>query len=75
MVKAVQYCHANGVIHRDIKMENFLLDVDEDTKKIIVKLSDFGLAHMMSLGQPEIKRIGTFATMAPEMLKGEVHTA
>ena len=39
LVEAVKYCHQHGVVHRDIKLENILID---DKNKI--KLTDFGLA-------------------------------
>lgn len=31
---AVAYCHARGVVHRDLKAENLLLDVNNDIKLI-----------------------------------------
>lgn len=34
MIGAVEHAHANNVVHRDIKLENFLVDVDRDTGKI-----------------------------------------
>ena len=41
---SVQCCHSNGVVHRDIKMENILLDYDDVTGAIMIELTDFGLA-------------------------------
>ena len=41
---AVDYCHSRGVMHRDIKMENFLIDFNENTGHVTVELTDFGLA-------------------------------
>ena len=44
MLQAVNYSHKCSVIHRDVKMANFLVDFDDDTGRVKVKLSDFGLA-------------------------------
>jgi len=44
MALAVNHCHQNNIIHRDIKLENFLVKTDNNTKIMIVKLSEFGLA-------------------------------
>lgn len=46
MLSAVHYCHSLGIIHRDIKVENFLLDLEEDGETLIVKLTDFGLCKV-----------------------------
>lgn len=47
MLKAVNHCHEKGIVHRDIKLENFLVDFDERTSDIIIKLSDFGLSEFI----------------------------
>jgi testis-specific serine kinase len=39
ILAAIEYCHSQGICHRDIKCENILLD-----KSDIVKLIDFGFA-------------------------------
>jgi serine/threonine protein kinase len=43
MLDAVEHCHAQGIVSRDIKLENFMLDERTDT----IKLIDFGLADYL----------------------------
>jgi len=67
MVAALAYCHAQGVLHRDLKPTNVFLLEDGASK-----LLDFGLAKretdepLTALG----KRIGTPRYMAPEVVRG-----
>jgi tetratricopeptide (TPR) repeat protein/tRNA A-37 threonylcarbamoyl transferase component Bud32 len=64
---ALQYAHSQGILHRDVKPENVMLN-REDT----AKLMDFGLAKM--LGQPSLTQegiiVGTVAYVAPEIALG-----
>ncbi|KAL2896385.1 CBL-interacting serine/threonine-protein kinase 6 [Bienertia sinuspersici] len=39
LISAVDYCHSRGVFHRDLKLENLLLDQDDN-----IKVTDFGLS-------------------------------
>ena len=43
MVKAVAHCHENNIIHRDIKLDNFLVGFDSNGN-MQIKLTDFGLS-------------------------------
>jgi predicted ATPase len=65
---ALNYAHAQGVLHRDVKPENILV-----TEEGVAKLMDFGLAKM--LGQPGITQegiiVGTVTYLAPENALGK----
>jgi serine/threonine protein kinase len=65
--------HARSIIHRDIKLENLLVQFNP----LSVKISDFGLAVDLSsgvIGEQGSGIVGTFAYMAPEIAKDRVHS-
>lgn len=67
LVGAVAYVHQQNCVHRDLKLENILLDKHEN-----VKLLDFGFAREYEGKTNYLQTFcGTICYSAPEMLKGE----
>jgi eukaryotic-like serine/threonine-protein kinase len=66
---ALGAAHANGVIHRDIKPGNIIVD-----RRGVVKVTDFGIAHFATGPDTLAKTatvLGTAAYLSPEQAKGE----
>lgn len=64
---AVSYVHNMSCVHRDLKLENILLDKNEN-----VKLCDFGFTREYEGKASYLQTFcGTMCYSAPEMLKGE----
>ncbi|CAK7269010.1 hypothetical protein SEPCBS57363_003384 [Sporothrix epigloea] len=67
LVGAVSYVHLQSCVHRDLKLENILLDKHEN-----VKLVDFGFTREYEGKSNYLQTFcGTICYSAPEMLKGE----
>lgn len=66
--RALAHLHASGVVHRDIKPQNLLVDA---TKGHLLKLCDFGSAARLGNGRPElVAYICSRYYRAPELIFG-----
>ncbi|CAM9547244.1 unnamed protein product [Rangifer tarandus platyrhynchus] len=62
LVSALQHCHQQGVVHRDVKLSNLLLDANNN-----IKISDFGLSNQWHPGEKLDTFCGSPAFTAPEL--------
>ena len=71
---ALQYAHAQGVVHRDIKLSNIMLREPEGVGDDFVKVVDFGLAKLLEQDQ-SLTAVGVIMGsphfMAPEQVRGQ----
>jgi serine/threonine-protein kinase len=76
ILQALSAAHAKGIVHRDMKPENIMVNDDVKTSEITVKVLDFGIAKV-ERSDPQAAQltrvgtvVGTPAYMAPEQAKG-----
>ena len=69
MLCAVRYLHSKGIIHRDLKLENFLFSSNAPDSEL--KMIDFGLSKHFRYGEVQHEAVGTPYTVAPEVISGQ----
>ena len=67
MLDSVEYMHSHRVVHRDLKLENILVD-----ENLNLKLADFGFACFKKIDMLRSYR-GTMTYMAPEIKEGKTY--
>jgi calcium-dependent protein kinase len=67
LTRAIGHCHHHGICHRDVKLQNVLLE--STSKEAQVKLVDFGNGARFRNNLPLTKVVGTTYTAAPEVFK------
>lgn len=66
LIVGIDFCHRSGVCHRDLKLENTLLDGSPSPK---LKICDFGYSKSTVFDSVPKSTVGTPAYIAPEVLK------
>lgn len=65
---AINELHTKGIMHRDLKLENILVD-----EKGYLKIIDYGLAKILGGSELATSYCGTPEYLAPEMVDGQGH--
>ncbi|KIW06688.1 hypothetical protein, variant 2 [Verruconis gallopava] len=66
---ALDYCHRNSIVHRDLKIENILISKTGD-----IKIIDFGLSNLFSPHSTLKTFCGSLYFAAPELLQAKQYT-
>lgn len=66
---ALEYCHSNNVVHRDLKIENIMINSKGD-----IKIIDFGLSNLYSPKSLLKTYCGSLYFAAPELLSAKPYT-
>ena len=64
IILSLQYIHSKNIVHRDIKLDNILIDLNNN-----IKICDFGVSKKISNNDKMFEQCGTPAYIAPEILK------
>lgn len=64
LTQGLDYCHSKGIMHRDVKPQNIIVN----PHKKILKLIDWGLAEFYHMGQDYNVRVASRYFKGPELL-------
>mmetsp|Transcript_24451 Transcript_24451/g.53151 ORF Transcript_24451/g.53151 Transcript_24451/m.53151 type:complete len:469 (-) Transcript_24451:357-1763(-) len=70
VLRAICYLHKCEICHRDVKLENFLVQKPGPLPDNVLKIADFGLACRASSDDWFTQKLGTVKYWSPEMAKG-----
>jgi serine/threonine protein kinase len=68
VASALDYCHRNSIVHRDLKIENILISKTGD-----IKIIDFGLSNLFSPRNHLKTFCGSLYFAAPELLQAKAY--
>ena len=66
LLLSLKFIHSKNIIHRDIKLDNILIDLNNN-----IKLCDFGVGKIIHEGEIIKEQCGTPAYIAPEILENK----
>ena len=66
IMEGIKYIHSKNIVHRDIKLENILIDLNNN-----IKICDFGVSKRIHSNSILEDQCGTPVYMAPEIIKNE----
>jgi len=66
ILSAIEYCHRNKIIHRDMKLEN-VIKANADPDCNLIKIVDFGIAGLACGNQSEVTNAGSLNYLPPEI--------
>ena len=70
LISGLEYCHVHGVAHRDLKLENTLIDGSATPR---LKICDFGYSKHSLIDSEPKSTVGTPAYIAPEVLSRKAY--
>jgi serine/threonine-protein kinase SRK2 len=70
LISGLEYCHHHGVAHRDLKLENTLIDGSPTPR---LKICDFGYSKHSLIDSEPKSTVGTPAYIAPEVLSHKAY--
>lgn len=67
IIETLRFIHSNKIVHRDIKLDNILIDLSNQ-----IKICDFGISRVVRNDDLMHDKCGTPAYIAPEILMSNV---